>query len=323
MTHTPKSLAQLKGEAHSTQPVVRSCALQELLSCVRNDASSHPTVLPIFRATLRNEKDPWGIVSAAQGIEHMVGGDEARSAWQTVLNHSDGFIVVRAASAVADPSYMPVVLELLLSRPEVDVRNAAIRALGRMQYADAFHMLLEQLASEETRWDAVGALSDLGDPRAIPHLEPLLDDRSNLRGQDDRGCSIDVRDIAGYAIRRLQFLAKNAHMCGGPAVPPRLKPNFNPLAYLPLAASIVEVPWIAVVVSLPSGPSNGRSRAENTERNHQLDLLASIPVAAGLIIGIAMLVLGKAKRLPDQICIYLGCAICAGFLYALIREFFN
>jgi hypothetical protein len=54
-----------------------------------------------------------------------------------------------------------------------------------------------------------------------------------------------------------------------------------------------------------------------------MDLLAAIPVAAGLLIGITILLRGTARRLPERVCLYLGCAASALFLYALGREFFN
>ncbi|MDB6156233.1 MAG: repeat protein [Chthoniobacteraceae bacterium] len=313
MSDSTATLEQLIEAAGSARQDIRSCALQELLAWVRKDRVSHPIVLPVFRKALRVEQDPWGIVSATQGIENMVGGEEARNAWLAVLNHPSSGIVIRAASAIADRFYVPVLLRLLAGRPEAGVRNAAIRALGRMQCVEVLPVILTHLANKETRWDSIEALSNLGDPRAIPYLKPFLNDQSDLRGEDDRGCVIDVRHITGCAIRRLEFLA---------GIRP-IRSRLNLFAYLPLIAAIVEIPWIIIVVTFPSAPLVAGTRAANTARNHLMDLLAAIPVAAGLLIGLAVLMCGTARRLPERVCLYLGCAVCAVFLYAFGSEFFN
>lgn len=307
------TLEHLIQAADSVRQDIRSCALQELLAWVRKDRASHQIVLPVFRKALRVDHDPWGVVSAAQGIEHIVGGEEAGNAWLAVLNHPNSAIVIQATSVVADRFYVPVLLGLLTDRLEIGVRNAAIRALGRMQCVEVLPVILSHLADKETRWDSVEALSNLGDPRAIPYLKPFLNDQSDLRGEDDRGCVIDVRHITGCAIRRLEFL-------GGPQP---IRSRLNLFAYLLLIAAIVEIPWIIIVVTFPPAPLVAGSRAANTARNHWMDLLAAIPVAAGLLIGLAVLMCGTARRLPERVCLYLGCAVCAVFLYAFGSEFFN
>jgi hypothetical protein len=269
MAYPTHTLEELTHAARSDQRDVRSCALQELLGWVEKDPRSHPKVLPIFRAALGVENAPWGIVSAVQGIEHMVGGEEAKSAWLWVLTHSDGSIVVQATSCLTDHSYAPVLLDLLAHRPEIEVRNAAIRALGRLQYVEALPVILPLLGPEETRWDAIESLSNLGDARAIPYLEPYLNDQSALRGEDDRGCTIDVHDITGCAIRRLEHLA-NTQPTSRPAAPiparasrpAPLRPGsiptkHNPFAYLPLAAALLEIPWIIIVFTQVSIPLRG------------------------------------------------------------------
>jgi hypothetical protein len=48
------------------------------------------------------------------------------------------------------------------------------------------------------------ALRELGDERAIPHLEPLLTDRTDAWREDNHGPTLRVCDVARDAIAALR-----------------------------------------------------------------------------------------------------------------------
>jgi HEAT repeat protein len=177
--------------------------MQELLMATRKDSSIHHPALAIFRAALTTEQDPWTITSAARGIDHIAGPVEGRRAWLSLLNHSRAEVVARAALDATDAAYLPVMLELLERHPNQRVRNAVIRTLGRQKELVAFPAILKQLEILASRPDAIFALGDLGDLQAIPHLEKLLDDKTELWREDNHGGMLRVCDLAKDAIAKL------------------------------------------------------------------------------------------------------------------------
>lgn len=74
------------------------------------------------------------------------------------------------------PEYAPQVRELLA---DSDAAGAAIRTLGKWKVREALDdiALFLQNEREVRRIAAINALRDIGDPRAIPLLEPCLKDR--------------------------------------------------------------------------------------------------------------------------------------------------
>src|SRR5205814_10016953 len=124
--------------------------------------------------------------------EHILGPQQARATWLALLNRPAVNMVTRIALAIDDPSYAPALLELLQRRTETPIRAAAIRTLGRMKDPVALGAILDHLSTPELRTDAIEALGDLGDPRAIPHLEPLLDNTTQVAREDERGAMLYV-----------------------------------------------------------------------------------------------------------------------------------
>ena len=114
-------------------------------------------------------------------------------------------MVVRVALSLTDVFYIPLLLELLHQRPEVSICTAAMRTLGRMQDPVALPVIVERLASPELRPHAIQALADLGDIRAIPALEPFLDDTTQLWAEDNHGPMARVCDLTEAAILHLRL----------------------------------------------------------------------------------------------------------------------
>src|SRR4051794_37008197 len=92
---------------------VRAQAMADLL----HRATAHPTIRPealeIFRQCLRTEQEPSTAISAVRGLDLLAGPEEARAAWLALLNDPRPHMVARAALHIQDPSYAPLLLEML------------------------------------------------------------------------------------------------------------------------------------------------------------------------------------------------------------------
>ena len=82
----------------------------------------------------------------------------------------------------------------LAANESVHVKNAVLRYLTAFEPETAYPLLLEALAHKDAmvRENAADALGELGDERAIPHLQKLLNDTNS-----------DVKDAAEGAIENL------------------------------------------------------------------------------------------------------------------------
>jgi HEAT repeat protein len=95
-------------------------------------------------------------------------------------------------------------MDLLQNRSEIPIRGGALHALGRMRYPAAFPVLIAYLALPEFRELTIHALSMYGDARAIPYLEPYLQDTTEAAQPDERGATICIYHLANDAIRYLR-----------------------------------------------------------------------------------------------------------------------
>lgn len=164
----------------------------------------HPEALELFRASVMAWPDYMTASYAARGIELIAGPAEGRKIWLALLNHPKAELAGAIAQSIKDVSYVPVLLELLERRPEWSIQLAAVRTLGRMKDRSAFEAIAKRLADRALRPHAVEALAELGDPRAIAHLEPLLRDRTEAWEIDNHGPMLRVCDLAQDAIAQLR-----------------------------------------------------------------------------------------------------------------------
>jgi len=198
-------LEQIKHDLHSEQPEVRGSAMQRLHLWAKKDHGIHSAALPIFRAAVESEQDPWTATTAAAGIATIAGQAEGRSALYALLNHARPEMVARVALSLTEIADIPLLIELLQKRPELLIRTAALRALGSLQDPLALPALLACLASPDLRGHAIQALADLGDPQAIPSLEPYQNDTTELWEEDNHGPMVRVCDLANSTIQHLRL----------------------------------------------------------------------------------------------------------------------
>ncbi len=300
--------------------------MQSLLNEARKDSAIHAEALEIFEASLQTEQDPWTAMSAAWGVEHIAGPEEGRRVWLALLGHPRMAMAERVALSIDDPFYVPALLDVLQRRPELRVRIAAIRSLGRLRDVRAFAKIVECLAVPEFRSDAIQALGDLGDPHAIGHLEMLRGDDTQLCQQDERGATLRVGDLAAVAIRQLCPLVELNSAAGiGPTPPeipagmPPVPRSFNPVTIVPLVAAVFELPWI-LAIAIAQHSANPNSTPSQT---HRLDLIGMIPACIGLYIGVMVCVRRRPSRWVERIFLLVGCLACAFFIAILGHEMLN
>jgi HEAT repeat protein len=139
-------------------------------------------------------------------------GDQLRfnAAVRRALRDDDPLVRLDAAWQVrqAGPPNPEIVEALICAaageQMMASVFGMIVAALGCLGDSRAFRPLVAHLTSPDgyRRAAAAQALGTLGDPRAIPHLMPLLDDRATA-WQEDHGPTQTVADIAHAAMRRL------------------------------------------------------------------------------------------------------------------------
>jgi hypothetical protein len=198
------SLDQIRRDVLSATQGIRGYAMQSLLMQCRADSALHAAALPIFQAHVFTAPDYMTAANAARGIELIAGPDEGRKVWITLLNRGDAKFAAEIATATKDVFYVPALLRMLESRPDFAIQTAVMRTLGRMKDAQAFAPIAARLADRSLRPHAIEALSDLGDRRAIPHIEPLLKDKTDAWPEDNHGPMLRVCDLASSALSQLR-----------------------------------------------------------------------------------------------------------------------
>jgi hypothetical protein len=204
------SIEDLGRAAVSLDSEDRVRALKALLMRVRREPALGAEALPIFHRVVRRERDGWIATLAARGVEEVEGAVAARPVWMELLGRESADVVQHAA-VVTDPYYRPVLMDLLGRRQEPEVRRSVIRALGRIPHESVFPAIIGFLDDPAFRVDVIQALADQGDARAIPHLEPLVNDETEIGEFDDRGAPIRIGYLAWTAIRRFNEPDLNRH----------------------------------------------------------------------------------------------------------------
>jgi len=205
MTHArPFDFEQIKRDIRSPDQPTRGTSMAALYHHAQQTPAIHPEALELFRASVMAWPDYMTASYAARGIELIAGPAEGRKIWLALLNHPKAELAGAIAQSIKDVSYVPVLLELMERRPEWSIQLAAVRTLGRMKHPSAFDAIINRLNNRPLRPHVVEALAELGDPRAIPHLEPLLHDRTEAWEEDNHGPMLRVCDLAQAAIAHLR-----------------------------------------------------------------------------------------------------------------------
>jgi len=272
----------------------------------------------MFRACLRPQSEPSTAVIAVRGLDLLAGPEEARAAWLALLNDPRPQVVARAALYVRDVVYAPLLLDMLGRVEDPSIRSAVINVLGRLKYAPAYRAILDALDRPATKIDAIIALGNLGDPAAIPFLEPFVSDNSESHLTDDRGWPLRVGDLAADSLRQLRRAADPAPR--PPPLPVRTR-HFSIFPFIPLMAAGIQLPWIAALVVIVLF-RNGSIPSERIAV-HQLDFIAMLPALIGLGFGVGALISGQVRTPAQCVCFIIGIAVCGLATFGFSWELFD
>ncbi len=276
--------------------------MQALASRVKTDASCHAEALPIFHATILHETDPWTVLSAARGLETILGPERAYTSWVSLLNHPNSKIVSQVVLALTHRRYALPLIDVLQHRSELSVRQSTIRALGRLRDPAIFPALLPFLAHPELRPHTIEALGELGDVRAYPHLEALANDPTEAWPEDNHGPMLRVGDLACRALARFQV-----------AEPPAPPPS-NFAAFLLLLAAVVQCGTTFILLIPLAYRSPGRSFLNYDDL---LGFVGLLPALSGLGYGLVVAAPRFATLPPSpKIALAAGLALCTLFVAA-------
>jgi len=195
----------------------------------------------------------------------------------------------------------------------------------------AFEGIVNHLESNrQMRPAAIEALRQLGDPRAIPHLFPMLDDKTDAWEEDNHGPTLRVCDLVDQAIRQLDptipaqpqvvNLPKIAIPAYGIGMPPNqvspLRPT--PIALFPIIAGLLEIPVIIGVVIWQLFHTGAVADTPNkTHWSNAICLIVpSIGVIGGLWIGLTLI----PQRKIDRVLLILGYLLCGIFVVSFMWE---
>ena len=164
----PISIDSTRRDLASADPHVRGRALNALLMAIDRQPELREPARQIFHESAEHETYNWLVTTSVTGIERLDGPDTARPYWRRLLTQPDATAAGQAAMAVVNPSHLPLMLEMFDARAEFVFRRGAIYAFGRMRDPSVIPLLLKLGADEQMQPCIVQALSDLGDPSAIP-----------------------------------------------------------------------------------------------------------------------------------------------------------
>lgn len=325
------SLAQIQAQLKLPAPEARAQALFQLANRVARHPEDHAVARPLLEHALATETHPWGLTCAARGLETVLGPAAAESTWLAMLRSPDVATVRQAVASLTQPRYLPVLIEVLRSHPDLLVRQRAIHTLGRLKDPVGFEVLVELLPNPRLRPYAVEALGALGDPRAIPVLEPLLQDFADAWPDDNHGPMLRVADVAGQALGRLRSgLGPRPASTAPPPLPPTSamppagrRVDWKPLLpWVPLAAAALEIPW--VILLLYSNVARSRPIGRTAAETHQLDLLALLPLAAGFLVGVWQLPRrNRPQGVWTRLVLFLGLTGCLLAAVPFVEELLN
>jgi HEAT repeat protein len=200
-------LIKIESDLQSGDLDTRTLAMLGLVRLVEKDRWVRRRALGLFEAAVDEARDPCVMAPALRGIEIVAGAEAARGHRLRLLGDPRPVMVAAATLDLKDAAFAPVLIDLLRRHTDLPLRETLVRTLGRMRGAsgvDLCAVLVECLGDAALRPHAVEALGDLGDVRAMPALERLLEDQTDAWAEDNHGPMLRVCDLAEAALRRLR-----------------------------------------------------------------------------------------------------------------------
>jgi len=336
----PISIDGTRRDLASADPHVRGRALNALLMAIDRQPELREPARQIFHESAEHETYNWLVTTSVTGIERLDGPDTARPYWRRLLTQPDATAAGQAAMAVVNPSHLPLMLEMFDARAEFAFRRGAIYAFGRMRDPSVIPLLLKLGEDEQMQPCIVQALSDLGDPSAIPWLQALVPSNRHLPELDERGAQWTLGDIAAQAIRQIErragrpssFQPAMAHVPMPPPLPGRQawqprRPNsvrqFWSLVHpslIPLCCAAAEIVWLLSLFALYIFMV-GDQRPTFTVPTRLADGLALPLPMIGVLAAILVFVARRTPRPWHKVVAIVGGLICGLFVVMFGSEF--
>lgn len=320
--NNPPDIDAIRRDLQSADTEVLGRALRELLKLVPHDKGIHAEALGVFQKWAAAAPDFYVAIQSAKGIRQIAGEDAFREVWHRLLEHPSESVVMNVVGSTDDPSWVPVLIEMLDRRTETSIRQSLLLCLGKLKDRSALPALVKCLANENTKGYAAVALGQLGDPQAIPHLDPFLNDKTPLWPVDNHGPTERMCDVASAAIRQLQ--QRGTPDAADAAAPMRAatQPVARPprrthwIAFAPLACVAMSA-VIFFILSIQVLEKHGHS-GYSAQQSRRMDLIITCPGIFGLLLGAAALSRFARLTVFERIACILGILICV----PVARSFF-
>ena len=324
----PPNIDEIRRDLQSQDIELVGRTIGHLVKLAERDEGIRAEALGIFQKWAAAAPDFYVAIQSAKGIRLLAGEEAYREAWRKLLDDPREGIVLNVLNATDDPVWVPTLLGMLERRTELSIRQSLLCCLGKLKDRSVFPTLLKFLPDAELKGYAVLALASLGDPRAIPHLQPYLKDKTPLWPVDNHGPTELMCDAVANAIRQLQPL--DGEHAGGsvraqesrPAPPVRKPPQrIHWIAFGPLASVVATV--IILITSVVHVLEKRGHSGYSGETSRRMDLMVTFPGVIGLLLGAVALSRFGRLSLFERIACVLGILICGmiatSFVQILLR----
>ncbi len=271
-----------------TVAVIR--AVGELTRLAQRDPALHAMALNALQTLATTTADPYVAIETAKAIRQLPDEAAYRSVWLSLLDDPRLLIALNAAHGTTDVSWLATLTALLATRSEIPVRQAILLSIGKMKDRSALPLLVAHLADADLKGYAVLALTSMGDPNAIPHLQPYLTDKTPLWPIDNHGPMELMGEAVANSIKQLQVGTQGPRSRQAPPArhaAPANKPasSLHWIAYGPLAGALgtaAAFMLMAIIVLGKRGQDGASAHAQ-----WLADLAITLPGVLGVLCGVA------------------------------------
>ena len=323
--HTlPDSVEAMIATLRSSDMVAVVRMIGELTRVVQNDPALRAPVIDTLQPLALTTADPHVANVAGKAIEQL--GDKAtyRKVWLSLLNDPRLLIALNAVHVTTDASWLATLIDLLSTRSEVAVRQAILLSIGKMKDRSALPLLVAHLSDSDLKGYAVLALTNLGDPQAIPHLQLYLADKTPLWPLDNHGPMELMGEAVASSIKQLQVGTARAHSTAQvrPAAPANKAANqVHWIAFGPLAAVLTTVGAFMLMAIIVLGKRGQDGASAHTQ--WLVDLAITFPGLLGLLCGVAAMkrfkLLSPIERSACIVGMLVSGLIAKSFITTLLR----
>lgn len=182
----------------------------ESLAAFKSDYDSDARIPEFFRQIIMSPGDAEKRRWAALTIERVQDKSATDSMWLNLLSDSDPLIVAQAALRLNQlkpaGAFEPLVAALQGWTTGISPFGSVIQSLAQTKDPRAFEIIIPYLKSSDPqqRYVTINALHWLGDPRAIPFLEAMTEDKAFAYQEDHGGPSYSISQVARQTITAIQ-----------------------------------------------------------------------------------------------------------------------